>query len=240
MRKTLLVILVLLIPQTLLSYDSGMLNLRVPTNLEQGQAEFVVKHRFYGKISDETWDTFFGMDGGANVGISFRYSILEKFEFKISRTRLQKEYTTGLSYAYVISKVLHGQADIQLFSLKPGTQVREKAFFYQLAVQSAPVLKKFTTVVNIGYDAYNEQAGLGLGVDVGILESLSIIGEYFPVLEGDDEVDCFAFGFRIQTYGHRFMFLLGNSRQIGTRRLMLGSDTRDLYFGFNIHRLLLE
>ncbi|MCK4591420.1 MAG: hypothetical protein KAT86_06670 [Candidatus Latescibacteria bacterium] len=240
MLKIFSVVVTLLIPQVLLSYDSGMLNLEVPTDLEQRQAEFIVQHRFYGKITEEPVDTFLGMDMGANVGVGLRYAIREKFEFDVSHTRIQKEYTIGLSYAYVVPEILQGQAEIQFFSFKPGTKERKRGIFSQLSWQSEPVLKRLTPVVNIGYDGYSGKAGLGLGVDVGIFEGLSMIGEYFPVLYGDDQVDCFAFGFRIRTYGHRFMFLLGNSSEIGTRRLMLGTNNRDLYFGFNIHRLLLE
>jgi hypothetical protein len=234
------VVLALLIPQALLSYESGMLNLKVPTNLEQRQAEFIVQHRFYGKITEEPLETFLGMDMGANVGVGLRYAIQEKFEFNVSHTRIQKEYTIGLSYAYVVPEILQGQAEIQFFSFKPGIKERKRGVFCQLALQSAPVLKRFTPVVNIGYDGYNGKAGLGFGLDVNILDNLSIIGEYFPLLDDDEQVDCFACGFRIQTYGHRFMFLLGNSSEIGTRRLMLGTDARDLCFGFNIQRLLLE
>ncbi|MCK4416546.1 MAG: hypothetical protein KAV99_00070, partial [Candidatus Latescibacteria bacterium] len=208
--------------------------------LEQRQAEFIVQHRFYGKITEEPVETFLGMDMGANVGIGLRYVIWEKFEFNVSHIRSQKEYTTGLSYAYVVPEILRGQVDIQFFSFKSGIKERKRGIFCQLALQSAPVLKRFTPVVNIGYDAYNGKTGLGFGIDVGIFEDLSIIGEYFPLLDDDEQVDYFAFGFRIWTYGHRFIFLLGNSSEIGTRRLMLGTNNRDLYFGFNIQRLLLE
>ncbi len=75
-----------------------------------------------------------------------------------------------------------------------------------------------------------------MGIDIGISEDISIMGEFFPVSHGDGRVDCFAFGFSLRTYGHRFMFLLGNSSEIGTRGLMLGTDSGDL----NIRRLVSE
>jgi hypothetical protein len=234
------VVLVFLIPQAVLSYENGMLNLSVPTGLEKGQAEFFVQHRFYGKIAEEPLDTFFGMDMGANVRIGLRVALREEFELSVSHIRFQKEYIVGLSYAYVVPDRLRSQAEVRFFSFEPGIQERKRGLFYQLALQSTPVLKRITPVVNLGYNSYEESAGIGFGIDVGLLEHLSLIGEYFPVLGGEGEVDCFAFGLGLRTYGHRFMVLLGNSSEIGTRRLMLGTNARDLYFGFNIQRLLLE
>lgn len=234
------VVLVLLIPQAALSYEDGMLNLSVPTDLEEGQAEFVVQHRFYGKIAEEPLDTFFGMDMGANVRIGLRVALREKLELIVSHIRIQKEYIVGLSYAYVVPDRLRSQAEVRFFSFKSGIQERKRGLFYQLALQSTPLLKRITPVANLGYDSYEGSAGIGFGLDVGLLEHLSLIGETFPVLEGEGEVDCFALGLALRTYGHRFMVLLGNSSEIGMRRFMRGTNAGDLYFGFNIQRLLLE
>ncbi|MCK5118397.1 MAG: hypothetical protein KAQ78_02375, partial [Candidatus Latescibacteria bacterium] len=109
------VVLVLLIPQAALSYEDGMLNLSVPTELEEGQTEFVVQHRFYGKIAEEPLDTFFGMDMGANVRIGLRVALREKLELIVSHIRIQKEYIVGLSYAYVVPDRLRSQAEVRFF-----------------------------------------------------------------------------------------------------------------------------
>jgi len=239
MRKAIVLVVLLLIPRMALPYGNGMLNLEVPAGLEARQMEFVVQHRFYGKVSEKPFDTFLGMDMGANVGIGLRYSVSEKLGFGVSYTRSRKEYTVGLRYAYFISEILRGQADVDLFSYKePGVGGRRRGVFCQLALQGEAVLERATPVVNIGYDSYNGKVGIGLGIDLEISEDIGIMGEYFPVSDG--RLDCFAFGVRLRTYGHRFMFLLGNSSEIGTRRLMLGTDSGDLYFGFNIRRLVLE
>ena len=75
-----------------------------------------------------------------------------------------------------------------------------------------------------------------------MLKHVAVIGEYYPVFARDGErtgpEDCFAAGVELQTYGHHFALLVGNSSQIGTRRLILGTETNDLYFGFNICRLI--
>ncbi|MFH1007833.1 MAG: DUF5777 family beta-barrel protein [Candidatus Latescibacterota bacterium] len=241
MLRTMIAVLVVLIPQSLLSQGNGFLNLTVPTGLEEGQAEFIVQHRFFGKITEDPLDTFFGIDSGANVRIGLRMVLREDFGLVVSHIRMQKEYEVGLSYTCDIPHRLRTQGDVRVFSFKPGVQEREHGIFCQWALVGAPVLGRVTPALNLGYDSYEGSAGLGFGFDVALLERLSLIGEYFPVLDGNGLSDCFALGINFRTYGHRFMLLSGNSSEIGTRRLMRGTGNgRDLYFGFNIRRLLFE
>ncbi len=249
MKNIYLIILLILLPQPLLSYENSMLNLEVPTNLEEGQSEFNVQHRFYGKIDEEPLDTFLGLDLGANVSLGLRHLVRPQFEANVSYTRNQKEYIVGASYAYFFPEIfLRSQLDIQFFSYKKlGIDERRQNIFYQIVLQSEPLSKRFTPVINAGYDGYNQRFGLGLGTGVSILEDLSIMGEYFPVLDRNDDdlnkgiigqKNRFALGIMLKTYGHHFIFILGNGTEIGTRRLMLGTQSNDLHLGFNIQRLL--
>jgi len=129
----------------------------------------------------------------------------------------------------------------------PEIEKRRQNFFYSLSVEGEPILNVISPALVVGYDGYEERFGAGFGVAAGfgregVLKHVAVIGEYYPVLGRDDDrtgpEDCFAAGVELQTYGHHFAFLVGNSSQIGTRRLMLGNDTNDLYLGFNIYRLL--
>lgn len=226
-----------------------MLNLRVSSSLEANDRVLHIQHRFYGRIDEEPFDTFLGLDVGANVGISLRYLVRSKLEINVSRTRFQKEYTVGASYALVFPSLsLRSQMDVQFFTFdKLNLTERRRNFFYQLALQSEPVAETITPVVNVGYDGYNERVGIGVGasvsydVDWGAIQRLSIIGEYFPVVNGEEGItgaeNTFAVGFELQTYGHHFGFVVSNSSEVGTRRLMLGTEANDPYFGFNIKRL---
>jgi hypothetical protein len=115
-------------------------------------------------------------------------------------------------------------------------------------LEAGPFLEKITPVVNVCYDGYDERFGYGAGVhagletDWGLLRRLSAMVECYPVAGRKEGVtgpkDSFAGGVELETYGHHFAFLAGNSSDIGTRRLMLGTHTSKLYFGFNIRRLL--
>lgn len=97
--------------------------------------------------------------------------------------------------------------------------------------------------MNLAYDSKEEElgAGFGLAVDVfentGILQKVSVIGEYFPTTSKSKNDKAFAFGIRIETYGHHFDLILGNSSELSERRLMTGTAADiDLSFGFNIRR----
>ena len=51
------------------------------------------------------------------------------------------------------------------------------------------------------------------------------------------EEDAISLGLRIDTYGHKFLFLLSNSDDIGIRRTSLGVQKDTFWrFGFNIQR----
>jgi len=247
-RFTLLVFLIVTCGTAFAAEDT-MLNLNSPSALEQGQAFFGIRHRFYGEVDEEPVDTFFGMDSGANVGLTLRYALRPGVEVKASRFKNQKEYTLGAAYARSLPHA-EVQFDLEFFSYeKTGIDDRRQNLFYCLSVESESY-RYFKGVINAAYDGYNEISGLGLGirgdydVEFGDVERIGLIVEYYPVIDEQDGAtgteDSFACGLTFQTYGHHFMLILGNSQSIGTRNSMLGTDTNDLHFGFNIHRFFGE
>ncbi len=247
MRNSILLLLGL---ATMLSALGPMPNLRVPSDLEKTEFVFMIQHRFYGKVTEDPFNTFFGLDLGANVGIGIRYAILPRFEINGAHNRYQNEYLVGASYAVAIPQIfLAAQADIQYFDYQlPTMDERRRNFYYGFALQSMPILEKISPTLNIGYDGYNERLGLGFGLDaefdlsVGPLQKAGIIGEYFPVIDQDTTVteanSYFSVGFKLKTYGHYFVLLVGNGSELSTRRVMLGTSSNDLHFGFYIQRLL--
>lgn len=230
------------------AFERDMLNLEMPSALDAGNAVIDIQHRFYGPVGDDPVGTVFGMAGGANVHLGFRYCPWQSFEVEPALTLSQREYSVAAGYTSRVSKIAATKVNVEFFSyLLPGVEDRRQNFFYSLAVEGEPMLKVMSPALVLGYDGYEERFGAGFGLAAGfdregLVKHVAFIGEYYPVLSRDAErngpKDCFAAGFELQTYGHHFAFLVGNSSQIGTRRLMLGAETNDLYFGFNIYRLL--
>jgi hypothetical protein len=248
MKKRLMFILLVVNAGCLFAFEPGALNLKVPSNLDKNSLVFDVKHRAYGVLTDGPLDNFFGLDRGANVSIGVRYAMLPRMEINASYSTGWKEYVVGLSYAHHFPQIyLKGQVDVQYFDFERADE-RNGNFYYGLALQSFPLGGVLTPTLNVAYDGFNEKFGMGFGLDAGFdwefgpVKHISLIGEYYPVLQAEDNItyteNYFAAGLRMDTYGHHFMFQISNGSEISTRRLMLGSPTNDLYLGFNIHRIL--
>ncbi|UCG31096.1 MAG: hypothetical protein JSV53_04260 [candidate division WOR-3 bacterium] len=248
MRKIVLTVIILAVGSQLLAFETSMLNLRVPSNLDGKSLLFEVQHRFRGVLTEEPIENFFGLDFGANVNFGLRYAMFRRFELNAAYTTHEGEYKVGATYAYHVPQIfLMLQVDMQYFNFERGGE-RNGNFFYSIAVQSYRIANFFSPVVNFGYDGYNEKFGLGVGLQAGFdwwfgpIERISLIGEYYPVLEEEEAVtgpeNYFATGLRVDTDGHRFMLQISNGWNTGPRRLMLGTTTNDVYIGFNIQRLL--
>jgi hypothetical protein len=128
-------------------------------------------------------------------------------------------------------------------------------FLGLISVQSKPYRKLIVGNFNAGYDGYYERFVLGLGItfnlfeDFGLFERISLIGEYYPVLDRKDTNDklsqyigsdnAMAFGIKLDTYGHRFILMIGNSDDFHLRHTALGvADNSYWRLGFNIERIL--
>jgi hypothetical protein len=230
------------------AFERNMLNLPTPSGVEAGNAVIDVQHRFYGPVDREPLGTVFGMTQGANVHLGLRYYPWRRLAVRPAVTFLRREYTVAAGYGLELADVADAEIGVQFFSYRvPEMEDRRQNFSYHLAVESKPLLNVLSPALVVGYDGYEERFGGGLGLAAGFdregfIKHVALVGEYYPVIGRDDgrtgPEDCFAAGFELQTYGHHFALLVGNSSEVGARRLMLGAETNELYFGFNIYRLI--
>ncbi len=251
MIKLLAVIFAAGVSASLVALDErDQLNLKVPSNLEKNQLLVQIQHRFYGSLKDPT----FGMSYGANDGVGLRYPVLSRLEVNGSFVIEREEFSFGASYAFYFRPAfLRSQIDCQYFNAKligsdSFPNQRTGGVFGLLSLQSEPILKTFTPVVNVGYDSENRRFGIGVGltaqrgIDMPPFKSVAIVGEFFPVVQPDSLTagleNCFAVGLKFETWGHHFIFMVGNSFEIGTRYWMLGSIDSGLHLGFNINRMI--
>lgn len=239
----------LLLTSQVFALETSSLNLRVPGGLERGQLVLTIPHRFYGRINDHPLENLFGLDQGANAGLALRYRVWSAFEIEGSYAHTEKEYGVNVGYSIARHGLMKAGAAVQYFDFKPaGSDARQRNFFYQASLQSEPLLDHICVNLEGGYDGLNQRFGVGVGLDAGIevtmgpIEGLHLVAEYFPVIKSETGVtgtcNSFAAGIKARTYGHHFMFFVGNSNEIGSRRWMLGAPANDLYLGFNIQRFL--
>lgn len=245
----LLYVLLLCFTLNVTAVENSMLNLERPAALESGQSQFLVQHRFYGAMDDQTLDSFFGLSEGATVDLGFRVSPFNKLEIRLHHTFLNNEYRVGAGYSFFpLIPRCRAQAGFDWVSFKTGRFVegfwkedRESVWFGRVDLLG-PSVGRLTPVVNAGFDSDNRKTGFGIGLDCAVTRNISLIGEFFPRAdrgswEGERSTDCFAAGVQVRTYGHDFLFQIGNSTDIGLRRMMRGAPNQDLKFGFGIKRL---
>jgi hypothetical protein len=214
MRKSIIIILIIF-GSIVFATERSSLNLKVPSGLGKRQLVFEILHRFYGKLSD----SYIGIEAGSNFDVGLRYRLMRNLEASTSFTRNWHEYTFDVGYAFDQPKFLKSQIDLQYFRYKSFADPQAtQNLFYQVFLQTEPIFKKISPVVNIGYDGQSKRIGAGLGIDFGFnlqagpIQSMNIIGEYFPVFNRDLLVtypkNSFAAGIKLNTWGHQFMLLV--------------------------------
>jgi hypothetical protein len=236
----------------LLAYQNNFMNLTSPTELGNLESEISFGHRFRGVVDKDPLDSFFGMQNGATVGLFFRQKLLYNTEAKIGYNFKDKEYDLDAGWKFTPADFpVQAQLGLQYFSqekLNLNTYEFERVgnFLPNLAVQNLPFYDRIFINANLGYDLEDERLVTGLGLGVKVLSYLTVLGEYYPVPDRNSadntlmiqDHDSFLMGLKFETYGHNFMFCLGNSDGINLRQLSKGATDRKLRFGFNVQRHL--
>lgn len=243
------VVMFICVSGILMGYQNAVINLTNPSVLEANEAEIYLGHRFYGTVWEEPLDTFFGTNAGANVQLGYKHNIGYSAELKANYARKYNQYELGGAWRFLAPEsTILAQADISYVSFAiPSMDKRRSNFRYIVSLQNAPLRNRLVCTLNAGWDGYYERFVSGVGISVLATESISLIGEYYPatnrraasdVLAGYmGDYDAYAIGIKIDTYGHNFIFSLGNADHFEVSRLSMGTNNQnDLRFGFNIRR----
>lgn len=225
-------------------YEEGMPNLVTPALLEPGKTEFQMQHRFLGEAFDDVFDTFLGADLGANISLGLRSFVAPGVELDLSHTRVEGEYTAGAGYNATPPSIpadLH--ASISWYSVETGADEREDGFLALASLQSERMGGLATFCVNYAYDTRAERHCAGFGMDASLTPSVSLQGEYWPGSDGAegfeaDSMDCWCAGVRMNTWGHQFGLVFGNSWDLGARSLASGTSDDKIRMGLTIRRQL--
>lgn len=247
--RLLVILLFALLYLNLNAYQNSFFNLVSPTELSDWQGEVSIQHRFRGATDDEPLDTFFGTTGGVNVGLFYRQALLHKAELKLGYIRTNMEYNVDASWLFTpYDFPVQAQANLHYFTYEDffDTDKRYNNIMFLLALQSQPLMDKIILNANVGYETDKERMVSGLGLGYKVLPEVTFMAEYYPdnynpsafqdIQNFNLKNDSFTLGVKLETYGHHFMFLVGNSDSMTLRRLTMGSETKDLRLGFNINR----
>lgn len=250
-KQILLALLVLLGISFLSAYQANSIGLFTPSSLDNIQGEINLGHRFYGKVNHDVLGTFFGTSMGANATLGYRQHILFGTEAKLAYTSANKMYELGAAWRYATDESpVKAQIDLTAaFFDKELSSDRASDFGVMLSAQNKPVWNRLIFTLNAGYNTYYQRLALGVGTQIMITDDLSLLGEFYPLLNSEDSLDpifavgdhsAFAAGIAFDTYGHSFVFSLGNDPyHFNTAGHGLGTEYKDtLHLGFNIRRRL--
>ncbi len=236
------ILLVLIATAGSVGYEEGMPNLVSPYSMEPGKSEFQVQHRFLGEAFDDMIDDFFGADLGANISLSLRSFVTPGVEIDLSHIRAGGEYTAGGGYNGFIGAI---QSSFHIsghwYTVEVTADDRESGFYGLLSLETMDLGDVASITANLGWDSREERTGLGFGASAALSGAVSLQGEYWPARDGAegfeaDSMDAWCAGLRMNTWGHQFGMVFGNSWAVGTRNLPAGATDDEIRLGVTIRR----
>ncbi|MCJ7467481.1 MAG: DUF5777 family beta-barrel protein [Maribacter sp.] len=229
---------------------------------KKGILEFLISHRF-GRINSG-FDQLFGLDN-SNIRFGFEYALNDNLTFALGRSSFEKTFDGYAKYRllhqldgekpFPFSLTFLGSATEKtikdyLPENKPtfserltytGQALIARKINQNLSLQFMPTFIHFNTVPE-AIDPH-DMVALGFGTRIKISKRVSINGEYYYNLNPFESMDfknSIAFGVDIETGGHIFQLILGNSVSMIEKGFITETTGNffkgDIHFGFNISR----
>jgi hypothetical protein len=220
--------------------------LRVP---RLGSA-FRVTHRFtrtlgQGDFGDLASDMF-GIDGGALIGLEYRFGLMRGLQIGIHRT---SDRTIQFFTEYNLWQQRDGRpVGLNVFASADGTNNFRDSYSPALglivsrelgehgAVYLNPIWVNNSNTLPTGLDD-NDTFMMGLGARIRVTPTVYLVGEFIPRVGFAPGVHHGSFGIEKRAGGH--VFQLNFSNGVGTTIGQIargGTGSEDWYLGFNISR----
>ncbi len=227
-----------------------------------GVLEFLISHRF-GRINSG-FDQLFGLDD-SNIRFGFEYAFTDNLTLALGRSSFEKTFDGYVKYRLLQQKTGEKPFPLSITLFGSATEKTIKDYLPEnkptfserltytgqvlvaskvnqnLSLQFMPTFIHFNTVPESNDP--HDMIALGVGTRIKISKRVSINGEYYYNLNPFESIDVknsIAFGVDIETGGHIFQIILGNSVSMIEKGFIAettGSFFKgDIHFGFNISR----
>jgi hypothetical protein len=230
--------------------DFVVVNLPTTARLPKGKLAFRVTHRFArglgeGDFSDLTSD-FFGLDGGAQIGLELRFGLLRGTQLGVYRTSdrtLELFLTQGLVRQAAAPISL--QADLAIEGLDNFGEEHSPRVGLTLSRRLGERAVLYVAPALVGNSNLRSGAGddnsllLGVGGRLRVTDKTSLLAEAHPRLAGYDggREALVAIGIERVVGGHAFQLNVSNDLGTTPGQIARGQQGRDDWFlGFNIAR----
>lgn len=238
-------------------WGTRLVNLPTTTTPGKGEFLFRISHRLQLPASSG-WDSFYGFDGPAYILFSFGYGITDNLSLTLGRAKLYQEWELyadwllleqGKKTSWPLSAALHIGGGIVTQDEPVGANWSGRARFSALLSLSTQLSERFSLLVVPAYTSnanYWEESSegilsLGLGGRFMVLNDISLVAEWIPVLAGyKDDYSGWGLGIEKKIGGHVFQFFITNTIGMTAAQYLPGGDLSlgdgDFRFGFNIFR----
>jgi hypothetical protein len=233
----------------------SLINLPTTATPSSGRFYLRLSHRLYSSVR-EGLDSLYGWDGPAAVWIGFGYGLTDKISLSLGRTNQAKELEAAVRWKFLEEGAVPFEAAVQAgigwTTEKIADRSRTDARNFKMNIQlslakrltdrlSVLVVPSLSTHTNYWEAEPENTFAVGFGGRFLVLEGLSIIGEWTPVLAGYAAAsNGWGFGLEKKIGGHVFQFFVANSFGLTPDLYLPGGDFRlgdgDLRFGFNLYR----
>lgn len=249
---------------------NGWKVVNIPTSrtVDAGRWYFLIAHRFLPNVNNG-YDAFYGLDGPANIFLNFGYAFTDRFYVNLARSNVGDNVELDVRYG------LKDQYEGDNIPLAAGVQFsinwisekrqgkdrfRPEVFKYSLQASVAHHIRDGLAVILVPGLLINPDSEtasedplitIGMGGKIHVYKSISLVGEWIPMVSGYiltqtfgnyNRFDTWAGGMEIAVGGHVFQIILTNSTGLTTDQYMRGGDLDlrdgDMRLGFNIFRIL--
>ena len=231
--------------------DFTLIGLPTTLRMPKFASAFRVTHRFtrslaQGNFGDLLADGF-GTDGGAQIGLEYRFGIMSGTQVGVNRTSdktiqffgqqqlFRQQEGTPLGVDVILS--IEGRDNFQeIYSPAVGAVVSRKIGTHG-ALYVQPIWIGNTNAFDLVAEDDNDTFILGLGGRFRIRPKLYLVAEGAPRFGYDPGITYASFGIEMRAGGHSFQINVSNG--FGTTMAQMargGYDKDDWYLGFNITR----
>lgn len=227
-------------------------NLPTTETLEAGEFLFEVAHRFNGVIESGS-DNFWGLDGGAQMRLALAWAPVDRVMVSLSRSNLDDNLDFGIRgrlftreggipFAVGVAGGIARNTEVP-----EGTETQlHAAAVVDLALTdrlSLGIVPGIVTNPNVRDPDDENAVFLGGHARLELTDGFSLIGEWVGANdESGADHGSGAFGIELETGGHFFKIVAGNSIRLNPSQAFVGADdpfeAGQLRIGFNIVRLI--
>ena len=238
-------------------WGTRLINLPTAETTEKGHVLFRISHRFVPEVSSG-YDFFYGLAGPANMLLSLGYALSDEVTITLGGTNLFQEFELGADWLFLEQKksglpfsaaahvsgslVTRREKGVGLFdsrNLKLNAQLSlSHQFSDRLSFLLVPAYSSNT-------DHWDNPSkgtlALGVGGRFMLLNEISLIAEWIPVLSGyKADFQGVGIGLEKKIGGHVFQVFVLSSSGVTSDQFLPGGDLNlfkgGIHFGFNIFR----